>query len=255
MENNDENDRRFKGIPKKVVITDRQRKNKYFNWKAVPLNVLYKLQENDFKELITKHSTLDAIARSLDMSKRILLKYAKMFAYTNSETYYDYFKRMKHWKPTVATVYSKVLKQKVMEIITNKRVNTFPLGDFMYMLFKYELKQECCEMCGCGDRRVHDGRKPLVLSFKHKGNIKDYRLENLRILCYNCYFMTVGDVSYAFGFSRGKGKNVEHKQQIDATGDVNWQFDYSVYSDKNKEIPEEQIIARKNVLKKFDKNL
>lgn len=247
---------KFKGMPKKVVLTDRQRENKYFSWKAVPINILYKLQENDFKELVKQYSSLDAIAKALNMSKRILLKYAKIYPFTHSETYYDYFQRMKTWRPSKVSVYSKNVKQKVLEIITNKRVNTYPLGELMYMLFRYEHKKECCELCGYGDRRTYDGRKPLVLTHKNKGNIKNYNLDNLQILCYNCYFMTVGDVSYAFSASRGKGKlNVEHKQQIDATSDINWQFDYSIYSDKRDAIPEEQLIVRKNILKKFEDNL
>lgn len=247
---------RWKGMPKKAVVTDKQRQNKYFTWRAVPINILYKLQENDFKELVKQYSSLEAIANALNISKRILLKYAKIYAFSNSETYYEYFQRMKKWKPTKTTIYNKNVRQKVMDIIANKRTNTFPVGDLMYMLFRYELKKECCEVCGCGERRTHDGRKPLILTFKNKGNIRNYNLDNLQILCYNCYFMTVGDVSYAFGFSRGKGKqNIEHKQQIDATSDINWQFDYSIYSDKKDAIPEEQLIARKNVLKKFEQNL
>ena len=247
---------RWEGMPKKAKLTDRQRANKYFSWKAVPINILYKLQENDFKELIKQHSTLDAIAKALNMSKRILIKYAKIFAYSSSETYYDYFQRMKVWKHKKGIKYTPDLKQKIQEILDGKRINTYPLGDLMYLLFRYEYKKECCENCGCGDRRTHDGRKPLLLTFKNKGNIKNYNLQNLQILCYNCYFMTVGDVSYAFSSSRGRGKlNTQHKQEVDAVSDIDWQFDYSIYSDKSEAIPEEQLIARKNILKKFEENL
>lgn len=246
---------RWDGMPKKAKIPEGKRENKYFSWKAIPINILYKLQENDFKKLVREYSSLEAIAKALNMSKRILIKYAKIYAFSSSETYYDYFQRMKTWKYRKGINYTLDLRKKVQEIIDNKRVNTFPLGDLMYLLFRFEHKKECCELCGCGERRIHDGRKPLLLSFKNKKNIRNYDLKNLQILCYNCYFMTVGDVSYAFSFSRGRGAKVEHKQEIDAKSDIDWQFDYSVYSDKSEAIPEEQLIARKKILKKFDENL
>lgn len=247
---------RWEGMPKNAVLTEKQRNNRYFSWKAVPINILYKLQEKDFTELVKQYSSIMAISKALNMSKNIFIKYAKIYAYSSSETYYDYFQRMKKWRPKTSSVYNKDTRQKVMDIIANKRKNTFPIGDLMYMLFRYELKKECCENCGCGERRTHDGRKPLVLTFVRKNNIKNYSLDNLQILCYNCYFMTVGDVSYGFGYMRSNANNkLIHRKEIDTTSDIDWQFDYSVYSDKSKEIPEEQILARKKALKNFDRNL
>jgi hypothetical protein len=251
-----EDSSRWDGMPKKAELTEKQRNNRFFSWKAVPINILYKLQEKDFAELIKQYSSIESIAKALNMSKRIFIKYAKIYAYTSSETYYDYFQRMKSWKPKPASIYNAKVRQKVMEIVANKRQNTFPIGDLMYMLFRYELKKECCENCGCGERRSHDGRKPLLMTFKRKNNIKNYSLDNLQILCYNCYFMTVGDVSREFGYAKNtKSKSPYRTLEIDATSDINWQFDYVVYSDKSEAIPEEQIISRKNILKKFDKNL
>ena len=247
---------RWDGMPKNAELTDKQRANKYFSWKAVPINILYKLQEKDFAELVKQYSSIMAISKALNMSKNVFIKYAKIYAYSSSETYYDYFQRMKKWRPKKTTKYSSETRQKVMDIITNKRKNTYPIGDLMYMLFRYELKKECCENCGCGERRTHDGRKPLVLTFVRKNNIKNYSLDNLQILCYNCYFMTVGDVSYGFGYMMSNANNkLIYRREIDTTSDIDWQFDYSVYSDKSKDIPDEQIISRKNTLKNFEKNL
>jgi len=38
-----------------------------------------------------------------------------------------------------------------------------------------------------------DPEMPLIMHFKD-GNKKHYRLENLEMLCYNCYFLTIGDI-------------------------------------------------------------
>jgi hypothetical protein len=54
------------------------------------------------------------------------------------------------------------------------------------------LKEECSN-CGFHERRVLDYKIPLILHFKDK-NKKNYRKENIEFLCYNCYYLTIGDV-------------------------------------------------------------
>lgn len=51
---------------------------------------------------------------------------------------------------------------------------------------------ECCR-CGFNEKRVIDYKVPLLLNFKN-GVKSDWRLENLEMLCYNCYFLNVGDI-------------------------------------------------------------
>jgi hypothetical protein len=49
-----------------------------------------------------------------------------------------------------------------------------------------------CYTCGCNERRVTDYKTPTLLNFKD-GNKSNYLRDNLEILCYNCYFLYVGD--------------------------------------------------------------
>ena len=53
------------------------------------------------------------------------------------------------------------------------------------------LKDECYT-CGCNERRVTDYKTPTLLNFKD-GNKSNYLIDNLEILCYNCYFLYVAD--------------------------------------------------------------
>jgi hypothetical protein len=47
---------------------------------------------------------------------------------------------------------------------------------------------EICSKCDFSERRVTDQKIPVILSFKD-GNKKNWHLDNLEFLCYNCSFL------------------------------------------------------------------
>ena len=49
-----------------------------------------------------------------------------------------------------------------------------------------------CHSCGFHERRITDYKAPLLLNFKD-GNKCNYLLDNLELICYNCYFLYVAD--------------------------------------------------------------
>lgn len=57
--------------------------------------------------------------------------------------------------------------------------------------------QEECSLCGFKEQRITDKKIPLMLSHKD-GNQKNYQLENLELLCYNCMFLTTGAPSVVY---------------------------------------------------------
>ncbi len=64
--------------------------------------------------------------------------------------------------------------------------------------------EEKCRQCGFCQKRPTDLKAPLILNHIN-GNKTDHRLENLEVLCYNCYFVFVGDI---------KSKDVNHDKVI-----------------------------------------
>jgi len=50
------------------------------------------------------------------------------------------------------------------------------------------LIEEKCSKCNFNERRVIDNKIPLILSHKD-GNQRNYHLDNLEFLCYNCSFL------------------------------------------------------------------
>lgn len=57
-------------------------------------------------------------------------------------------------------------------------------------LIRYGYKKDCCESCGYDRKRV-DGKAPYLINFLD-GNKKNHKLDNVKILCYNCYYVEVG---------------------------------------------------------------
>jgi hypothetical protein len=75
------------------------------------------------------------------------------------------------------------------------------------------LQEECC-MCGFNERRLLDYKIPLLLHFKDN-NKKNWRLENLEVLCYNHYFLTIGDI-----FSVKDEEQIETSRPLNNTTDA-----------------------------------
>jgi len=63
----------------------------------------------------------------------------------------------------------------------------FPVHRLKDKLIRSGIKKSECEQCGFHERRITDGKLPLLLNFED-GNNKNHKLENMRLLCYNCTF-------------------------------------------------------------------
>ena len=53
---------------------------------------------------------------------------------------------------------------------------------------------EECDCCGFNEQRITDKKVPLKIDFVD-GNTTNHLKENIRLLCYNCWFLNVGNLS------------------------------------------------------------
>jgi len=53
--------------------------------------------------------------------------------------------------------------------------------------------REECARCKFSERRVLDETCPLIMNYVD-GNKRNWRLENLELLCYNCYYINIGNI-------------------------------------------------------------
>lgn len=60
-------------------------------------------------------------------------------------------------------------------------------------LIKESYFEEKCARCGFKERRVDDYSVPLLLDWID-GDTSNHRRDNLQLLCYNCYYLTVDNI-------------------------------------------------------------
>ena len=88
---------------------------------------------------------------------------------------------------------------------------------------------EYCNKCDFNERRVIDYKIPLLLNFKD-GNKKNWNIDNVELLCYNCYFLYIGDV-----FNTRQLDAIEDFVQPLQSNSVDWELD-EYYKEHFKEL-------------------
>ena len=82
----------------------------------------------------------------------------------------------------------------MIEIIEGRIAATsFDPNKLKYALIEQGHMVEECTVCKFNERRVLDYRIPLLLHFKDK-NSNNYSLDNVQLLCYNHFYLQVGDI-------------------------------------------------------------
>ena len=82
-------------------------------------------------------------------------------------------------------------KYPLQEIIEGKHPN-YPTSKLKFRLIREALLEEKCVTCGMEEKRITDMTVPLLLDHKD-GDVANHVLDNLQLLCYNCYYLTVGN--------------------------------------------------------------
>ena len=109
----------------------------------------------------------------------------------------------------------------MLEIIEGRiAASSFNPDKLKYALIEQGYMLEECAVCKFKERRVLDYKIPLLLHFQDN-NSNNYSLDNVQLLCYNHYFLTVGDV-----FNAKDVKQIETKQEHFGTSEnIEWQVD------------------------------
>ena len=155
-----------------------------------------------------------AAARYLHVSYQHYKRYAKMYNLFDSH-------KNQSGKGIPKFLKGKGKEPALLDIIEG-RVSAahFTPAKIKYRLIEAGYLLEQCSMCGFQERRVLDYKMPLLLHFKDN-NKSNYSKDNIELLCYNHYFLTVGDI-----FTDKDVKQIESHQEHNSTTDkVEWEVD------------------------------
>ena len=162
-----------------------------------------------------------AAARYLGCSLPHYRKYAKLYVDEQTgQTLYE-----THMNPSGKGI-PKFLSNKgkmpdLKEIIEGRvSIDNFTPQKIRDRLVNEGYLEEKCHRCDFSERRVLDYKMPLILHFKDN-NKRNYQLDNVELLCYNCYFLWVGNV-----FTQRQVLSLEDHIKT-GQDKVDWEFDDS----------------------------
>lgn len=148
-------------------------------------------------KLITKEDILRAMkvtrsnmaaARYLHVSYNHYKKYAKMYKDENGVTLLEAHKNQ---SGTGIPKFALAGKDKIplMDLLEGRvPIEHFDARKIKSRLLHEGMLEEVCQRCGFSERRVTDAKVPVIINFKD-GNKKNWHLDNLEFLCYNCSFL------------------------------------------------------------------
>ena len=159
-----------------------------------------------------------AAARYLNCSYQHYKKWAKLY---ESKTHDNLFEEHKNQSGKGIPKFLRVggKEPALLDLIEGRaNASSFSPEKIKYRLITEGYLEEKCSQCGFLERRVLDYKIPILLHFKDN-NKKNYHLENLEMLCYNHFFLTVGDI-----FTNKQIEGIEDHKPVNQ-GKVEWEVD------------------------------
>jgi hypothetical protein len=168
-----------------------------------------------------KTKSVRAAARYLNCSYQHLKKYMKMYKDENGVSLFEVHKNQcgKGIPKFLSNSPFSKNDPAILDVIEGRvDASHFNPQKLKYrMITEGYLKEECAN-CGFHERRVSDYKTPLIMHFKD-GNKQHYGMNNIEMLCYNCYYLMVGDVFD----NKQLGGLEDHKPTYNSQ--VDWELD------------------------------
>ena len=152
----------------------------------------YNLSENEIRYAMENTKSLTAAARFLNVALKTLRKYAKQYVDSATDkTLYELHKNMAGKGIPKNNVIKMTGKYGLQRIVAGECPD-YKGTNLKFRLIRAGMLEEKCQHCGYEERRITDYTVPLLLDWID-GDRTNHVLDNLQLLCYNCYFCMVGN--------------------------------------------------------------
>jgi len=145
------------------------------------------LTEHEIKKAQKKARSAMEAARILGVAYKTYKKYAKMYGIFEDLKNQAGIGISKGFNSRSGSSYS-------IEDILKGEYPNYPVWKLKKRLLNHGYMEEKCENCGFCEKRITDGKVPLVLDFLD-GDRKNHKFENLRMLCLNCSYLINGNLT------------------------------------------------------------
>tara|TARA_Y100000310_G_C20461124_1_gene705421 strand:- start:83 stop:604 length:522 start_codon:yes stop_codon:yes gene_type:complete len=152
----------------------------------------FNISESEIRYAMENSKSCAGASRFLKISYEAFRKYANLYVDSESgKTLFELHKNKagigipRAFKPRMRGHYG------LLDILDGKYPK-YPHSRLKPRLIKNAQIEEKCDSCGFCERRVNDYSVPLLLDWID-GDRTNHKRENLRLLCYNCYYLEVGN--------------------------------------------------------------
>ena len=152
----------------------------------------FNITESQIRYAMENSKSCAEAARFLKISYEAFRKYAKLYKdETTGKTLFELHKNQRGAGIKKGTGPKMRGKHGLLDILEGKHrdVNHHNLKG---RLLRNSIFEEKCCQCGFEERRITDYTVPLLLDWVD-GDKTNHKRENLRMLCYNCYYLEVGN--------------------------------------------------------------
>lgn len=181
------------------------------------------LSKDDVELAIKNTRSNKSAARFLGVSYQHYKAYAKLYVdETGKNLFEKHLNRYGKGIPKFATrKNTKKAYEAIDEIMQGgTALDSFSPREIKDALLREGILKSECSNCNFKEERVIDRRIPLLVHFKDK-NKRNYRRENIEMLCYNCYYLFVGDV-----FNEKQVAQIEdYFHSVSKEAQVDWEID------------------------------
>ena len=175
--------------------------------------------KDDIERAMRMTKSNRSAARYLNCSYTHYKQYAKNFTDENGITLFEKHKNQSG-KGISKFLPNRGKEPALVDIIEGRvSVDSYTPEKLKNRLIQESYLEECCANCGFAERRVLDYKVPLILNFKDS-NKKNWRIENLELLCYNHYFLYIGNI-----FTDKQVQHIEDYNPSTYQSDVTWELD------------------------------
>lgn len=150
------------------------------------------LSESEIKYAIENTKSSAQAARFLRVSSATFKKYASIYKNPATDTTWYEFSNNKNGVGVFRSPKKSDFFSDLKEVLEGKKISKNKTYFKKRLLMSGLVEDKCC-LCKFQEKRISDESSPFLLDYID-GNTDNQKLENIRVLCYNCYYVNVGNL-------------------------------------------------------------